>query len=248
MRFVVENVHFAYNDRNVLDGIFLELFPGGITALLGSNGTGKSTLIKIMAGVLRPDAGRVEADGVAVWKLSPAQRAGLIGVISQNVANPGGFTVEEVVAMGGYHRQGYGKLSAVERKLLDEALAVTGTEYLRQRRCDQLSGGELQLVMAAQTVMQVPEGGILLADEPVSMLDPARKKSFAMLLKKIARKHSGTLVATHDPLFAAKYADRILMMKNGRIISSGTPEEMLTVEKLTDVYGTAPEITDFPVY
>lgn len=244
MEITLEHISFAYTPGvPVLHDVTPVTAPNGVTALLGSNGSGKSTLLKIISGLCKPDSGCAGIDGEAIYTMSPRRRAAKIAVIPQQITNPGACTVAEVVAMGCYHRTPLAhKLPDNEKDLLAEVLLATGITHLRNRSCNELSGGEMQLVMAAQSFMQVPTGGILLADEPASMLDPARKKAFAELLRTYAPKRDITLFTTHEPALAAKYADRVILLKSGTVIASGTPDMVLTEDNLQAAYGSTPEI------
>ena len=243
MKLLLENISFCYHKPlQVLADISISPVPGGITALLGSNGSGKSTMLKIISGIYPPTSGKAEINGISIASMSPHKRAAMIAMIRQQPVQTA-YSVAETVAMGCYHRTSrWGSLPETEMKLLNNVLEISGITHLRNRSCDELSGGELQMVMAAQSLMQLPAGGILLADEPASMLDPAKKTAFAKLLRTGAASKTATVVTTHDPAFAARYADMVILLKSGRVIAAGTPAETLTAQKLAAAYDCTPEI------
>ena len=156
MKLVLENICFSYtSSTRVLSEVTLAPHPGGVTALLGSNGSGKSTLLKIISGMYRPDSGKAEIDSIPIASLPGRIRAANIAMIRQYPVNPGAYTVAEIIAMGCYHRTPRNsRLPDKEKQLLDSVLELAGIYHLRNRRCNELSGGELQLVMAAQSFMQ----------------------------------------------------------------------------------------------
>ncbi len=242
MKIEARSLEFSYSGTPVLRGIDFTSSPGELTVILGANGGGKSTLLRLFAGYLRPTAGTLLVDGAAPWRLPPRRRAAAAAVISQlrPVGNP--FTVFETVAMGAYHRIPLnGRMPPEEIAAVEEALEVFGLGGLAGRRCAELSGGEMQLAAAARARVQAAPGSILLADEPASMLDPARQRMLAGILKQWKSTLSALVMTTHDPAFAARYADRAVLLAEGTIIADGRPDQVLTAENLRRTYGCEPE-------
>ncbi len=234
MNLRTENLCFGYEGNRLLDSISLTLEPGRFTLLLGPNGSGKSTLLRLMTGELVPDSGSVLLDGRSIRSYRDRARARVLGVVLQTLIPAFDFTVEEIVMMG---RSAW--LSPLEmpgradREAVRNAMKLLQVDSLAGRPCSHLSGGELQRVMLASAFAGEPK--ILLLDEPTSATDPAHTVEVLRLLRERSRA-CGVLMVTHDLQLAANCADRILLLKEGRLFADGTPEEILTRENIRDVY------------
>ena len=235
MNIAVENLSFAYGEREILKDINFSVSPGGLTFLLGANGSGKSTLLKLLCGLLSPRQGKILLDGRVLNNFSLAERAKHIGVMLQKNAPALDFTAEEFVLFGRN-----AKLSRLappgenDFEAVRQSLCAVGMENFASRKANTLSGGEFQrLALAASLAL---ESEILLLDEPTSAQDPAQA---AMVLEKLQlhAQNKSILIISHDLQLARYFARRVLLLEGGRIFASGTPEECLTSQNLTRLYG-----------
>ncbi|MDP9382338.1 MAG: ABC transporter ATP-binding protein [Chloroflexota bacterium] len=247
-RLELSSVSFGYGSSpNVLRGLHLLVEPGEMTALLGANGCGKTTLLRLASGVLKPQEGDVLLDGVDVGSYSRGELARRVAVLPQELSAPGGWNVREVVSLGRTpHIPLLGAESPADVQAVDAALRIAKCESLAGREYASLSGGQKQRVALAMAVAQEPY--LLLLDEPTAHLDLRYR---AALLDSIAalREESGltVLAAMHDPSLAALYFPRLLLMSGGRIIADGAPEEVLTEPLLEEVYGAPVRVTSDPL-
>ncbi|HYF88515.1 ABC transporter ATP-binding protein [Azospirillum sp.] len=229
--------------RKVLSDIGFSVPHGAILGILGPNGSGKTTLLRCLAGLQAPSAGQVRIDGADPRALRPAELARRLALQAQDSAAALGFTVRDVVGMGRLvHRRSVFSASGVEdRAIVEDALARLELEALAERPVEQLSGGERQRVMIARALAQRPR--ILLLDEPTNHLDIQHR--FAVL--DLVRSLGITVVMTlHDIELAARWCDRLLLLKDGRLQADAAPEEALTAERLTAVYRVAAAVDRRP--
>lgn len=247
IRLELASVDFSYGERQVLDGLNLVVDPGEMVALLGANGGGKTTLLRLASGVLRPRRGSVCLDDWDAQRLSRRDLARLVSALPQELAAPPGWTVREVVSLG--RTPHIGLLSSeteTDRGAVNRALGVTATQEIADREYETLSGGQKQRVAVALAVAQAPR--LLLLDEPTAHLD---LKYRAALLDSIAelRDQLGltVLAAMHDPTLAALYFPRLLLLADGHIIADGAPVEVLTAPLLCEVYGAPVRVSQDPV-
>jgi iron complex transport system ATP-binding protein len=229
----------GYSGREVIRGVDLTLDRGQLICLLGPNGSGKSTLVRALCGILHHSDGQVRLDGEDLHDLSPAARARQIGFLPQEVQPGFSFRVHEAVALGArcagqasWFRPGPNpETDAAVRRALEAVDALD----LIDRQLDHLSGGERRRVLLASVLAQSPR--YLLLDEPTAMLDLEHQASLFERLAELARNGLGVLVVTHDLNLAARWADQILLLQNGKITASGTSKEVLVREKLEPVFG-----------
>ena len=231
----------------LIKDIELDLKPGELTALIGPNGAGKTTLLRTLLGLIQPDTGQVSLNGMDVQKLSPIKRARQIAYLPQTRLLAWPNIVTDVVALG---RFAFGttpaKLSPSDKAIIDEAMIACDIVHLAERRADSLSGGELARVHCARIfAAQAP---FLIADEPVAALDPRHQIRIMKLIKTYVSTERGALVVLHDINLAAQNADRLIWMKDGRIIADGTPKDTLTVERMADVFGVRALINKSHIY
>jgi iron complex transport system ATP-binding protein len=231
------DVAFAYDRAPVLAGVTLELAGGEIVAVIGPNGGGKTTLLKLAAGLLRPLSGSVT--------LGPAaSTAGGVAYLSQADPLPGAFSAREIVELGRLPHTGLmRRLSARDHRAVEAALARTGTSALAGRPIATLSGGEQQRVALARALAQEP--GVLLLDEPTNHLDPRHQVELFQALRAAAAEGVGVLVVVHDLAFAGA-ADRCVLLGRGAVVAQGTPAEVMRADVLGAVYGITMEITRSP--
>jgi iron complex transport system ATP-binding protein len=222
---VVSDLGVRYGQRHALAGVSLEAKPGEVTAIIGPNGSGKSSLIRAIAGLITHQ-GSVScgADGAA-----------RIGYLPQDVGSRAALTVLEVVLLG--------RLRALHLRLTDAdldaagaALATLGIEHLASRDLAELSGGQRQLVFLAQVLASEPQ--ILLLDEPISALDIRNQVEVLDTVRRLTRERGlTTLMVLHELSAAARAADRIIVLKEGKVAGDGLPDSVLTTQLLRDVFG-----------
>lgn len=242
------NVRLGYPDREVLAGISLALAPGEVCAVVGPNGTGKSTLIKSASGILPPLSGRILIQGEQIQRLRPDRRARRIGVVPQATHVPPAFTAEQVVLMGRTPHLGWlERESQADRAQAMQAMRRTGTDDLASRRMGELSGGEQQRVLVARALAQAPS--ILLLDEPTAHLDLRHQDQTLALIVELARSENlSVLIALHDLNLVARYSDRVGLLSNGTLAKLGEPRQVLNPEDLAAAYGVEIHVMDHPLH
>jgi iron complex transport system ATP-binding protein len=235
----------GYGARAVLNGFDLTIAAGRITAIVGANACGKSTLLRVMSRLLVPMRGKVLLDGKSVHRMPPRDLARDMGLLPQSPLAPEGITVLDLVSRGRHPHQGmFSRWSTADDTVVAEALTATGLADLADREVDELSGGQRQRVWIAMALAQ--QTGILLLDEPTTYLDIAHQIEVLDLLHDLNRARGTTIVMVlHDLNLAARYADILAAMIDGRLHSAGTPEEVLTEAMVAQVFGlTCKVITD----
>ena len=229
------DLEFAYNSRPVLRRISATIRPGRLTAIIGPNGSGKSTLLRCLNRILKPAQGSLHIDGRALSELTIRELARRIGYAPQNGFHNGSVTVAEVVLLGRRPHLRF-RVGPEDRARVREALAELGITDLAGRGFDQLSGGEKQKALLARALAQ--ETRFLLLDEPTSNLDPRHQLEVLNLLTKLKNdRRMGLAVVLHDLNLAARYADDMVLLHQGRAAARGAPEEVLTPDNLARVYG-----------
>lgn len=227
----------GYGQRLIVEALDLVVPRGAFTVLLGQNGSGKSTILRALAGLLRPVAGAVLLDGRPIRELSTRDLARRIGVLSQGPSAPEGLTVLDLVRQGRYpHRSIFARWSEADEIACEEALRLTNMGDLRDQRLDSLSGGQRQRAWIAMTLAQ--ETDILLLDEPTTFLDLAHQIEVMDLITELVRTRRKTIVAVlHDLNQASRHADHMVLLKAGRIAGSGKPGDVMTAANIGDVFG-----------
>ncbi len=214
----------------------LSIRTGEVLGVIGPNGSGKTTLLHISAGLISPVAGCVRLGGCSLQELARRSTARELGFLPQELSSEYDLTVEELVGMGRYpHVKGWGRLGKDDRAAIESSLQLTGVLALRTRRLSQLSGGEKKRAFLASVLAQQPR--FLLLDEPAAALDLPHQIRFFQLLHNLARDGMGIAVVTHDINLAALYSDRLLLLTAGKVLSLGSPREVLTKERVSEVYG-----------
>lgn len=243
----LERLRAGYGEGLVLDGLDLSLPRGRITAIVGANACGKSTLLRAMSRLLPPKAGRVLLDGADIHAVAPRRLARRLGFLPQSPVAPEGITVLDLVSRGRHPHQGlFGRWRVADERAVAEALRLTGTGDLAERPVEDLSGGQRQRVWIAMALAQQTD--ILLLDEPTTFLDINHQVEVLDLLTDLNRARGTTIVMVlHDLNLAARYADLLVAMADGRIHASGTPETVLTEPMLRAVFGLSARIVADPV-
>jgi iron complex transport system ATP-binding protein len=231
----VEGISVAYGDRAALRNVSLAVSPGEVVALVGPNGCGKTTLIKAITKVVPWSSGQVFIGEAPVRTLSPRELSRRVAVVPQNPQLPVGYTALEAVLMGRTpHLAFLDQEGAEDYRSSAAALERVGAAHLAQRHVDELSGGERQNVVLARALAQ--DAPILLLDEPTANLDIGHQIKAARLVRNLASGGLAVLAAVHDLTLASLYSDRIILMTDGEVIASGTPEDVLTAESLRAAY------------
>jgi iron complex transport system ATP-binding protein len=220
--------------REILAGLDLALRPGEVTVLLGPNGAGKSTLLSALAGLLAPASGKVLLDGEDLSALAPAGRARRIGFLPQTPEVAWPLEVRILVGLGRIPHIGARGLSADDARIIEAALAEAGAADLADRDASTLSGGERARVMIARVLAGEPDW--LLADEPLAGLDPGCQIDAAETLVRRARAGCGVVLTLHDLTLAARIADRVLVLAEGRLLADGPPEVALVPDVLARAF------------
>ncbi|WP_298873045.1 ABC transporter ATP-binding protein [uncultured Microbacterium sp.] len=242
-----EGVTLGYGDRTIVDSLDLSLPPGKVTAIVGANACGKSTLLKAMARLLSPTTGQVLLDGKAIHRMPTKQVARVLGLLPQSPVAPDGIAVSDLVSRGRHPHQGaLSRWTRADDDAVARALDATDTAHLADRHVDQLSGGQRQRVWIAMALAQ--ETDVLLLDEPTTFLDISHQIDVLDLLTDLNRER-GTTVAMvlHDLNLAARYADHLVAMAQGRIVAAGDPAEVLTEDTVQEVFGLRSRVVPDPL-
>lgn len=237
------NLAARLGEKQVLAKVSLRLTSGQVTALVGANGAGKSTFLECLAGLRRPDAGRVELDAQPVLRLSTRARARRIGFLPQSPEIAWAVDVRTYVGLGRTAHTGAWGLRGEDRAAVEAALGLTNLEALASRSILSLSGGERARALIARVLAGQPEW--LLADEPLAGLDPRHVLEAADLFRRMAHDEGqGVLLTLHDLGTAMRVADRIVVLSGGRVIADGAPGEALTPAVLRQAYGVEARVAE----
>ncbi|MCK0753827.1 ABC transporter ATP-binding protein [Chromohalobacter japonicus] len=236
----------GYESRRVLDGVDLTVAEGKLTVLLGANGSGKSTLLKTLARTLIPSAGQVCLDGKDIHRRNTREVAQRLGILPQGPVAPEGLTVRQLVGMGRFpHQRLWRQDAEQDARAIREAMAYADVTEFAERSVDALSGGQRQRCWIAMVLAQ--ETDLILLDEPTTFLDLKVQVDLLELLSRLAHEHGRTLLLVlHDLNLAAAYADQLVMMHEGQIVTRGTPEEVFTATNLKHVFDLDAHVLEDP--
>lgn len=237
----VNNLTKVYGSKTVLSGINTRFPARRISSLIGPNGAGKTTLLMMIARLLEPTHGEVLMDGKRVSNIRIGEYARRVATLRQSPDFNLRLTVEELVAFGRFPH-GRGVLTAEDQHAISEAIAFLSLEPLRQAYVDELSGGQRQMAFLAMTIAQQTD--CLLLDEPLNNLDIRHAVQIMRALRRLCDDHGRTVIlVVHDINFAANYSDHIVAMKDGAVHGAGTVDQVLTEQRLQELYGLEFEIT-----
>ncbi|KXF75692.1 iron dicitrate ABC transporter ATP-binding protein [Paramesorhizobium deserti] len=237
----------GYGDAVILEGLDLDVPAGKITAIVGANACGKSTLLRTMSRLISPRRGHVLLDGKSIHRMPPRQLARTLGLLPQSPIAPEGITVADLVSRGRHPHQGMlSRWTRGDDEAVAAALEATKTAALADRPVDKLSGGQRQRVWIAMALAQRTD--VLLLDEPTTFLDISHQVEVLDLLIDLNQARGTTIVMVlHDLNLAARYADYLVAMTGGRLHISGKPEEVLTEETVHHVFGLESRIITDPI-
>lgn len=240
------HLNIAYEDRLIVEDLNVSIPQGKITALVGANGSGKSTILKTMARIMNPKGGSVLLNGKSIHKQSTREVAKQLAILPQNPTAPQGLTVYELVSYGRFpHQKGFGGLKGEDKKIVEWAIEATRMQEFAERSLDQLSGGQRQRAWIAMALAQETE--ILFLDEPTTFLDMAHQLEVLQLLEELNNMSQRTIImVVHDLNHAARYAHHMIAIKQGKAVASGTPEEVVTTPVLREVFGIEADIVTDP--
>ncbi len=238
----IKDISYSYGDKNAIENISIDVKQGEFVGIIGPNGSGKSTVLKNVYRALTPSSGEILLDGKNILTMPYRKTAQKMAVVGQENDVPFDFTVEEMVAMGRSPRKKLFDIDTAEDKaMVHHALEHLGMEEMAKRSYLNLSGGEKQRVLLARAVAQ--ECDFFVLDEPTNHLDISYQLEIFDFIKRL---EITVLAAIHDLNMAALYCDRIYVLKDGKIVFSGTPEAVLTEQNIFDIYGVRSSVSKNP--
>lgn len=241
------NLSLGYHDTIISDNLDVAVPDGGFTVIIGPNACGKSTLLRALSRLLKPRRGAVHLDGKLIESYPAKQLARRLGLLPQTSVAPDGITVADLVARGRYpHQKLLRHWSSTDETAVRAAMSATGVTDLSARPVDELSGGQRQRVWVAMALAQ--QTPLLLLDEPTTFLDIAHQIDILELCRDLHRRHHRTLVAVlHDINHACRYATHLIAMRDGAVVASGAPDQIVTADLIEEVFGLPCVIMPDPV-
>ncbi|WP_144558944.1 ABC transporter ATP-binding protein [Shouchella miscanthi] len=246
-QFETKDIVAGYDGTTILNDVSLVVPNNKINVIIGANACGKSTLLKTMARLLKPDKGSITLDGKKIHDIPPKKLAKVLGLLPQSPIVPEGITVADLVGRGRFPHQSIFKgWSKKDYEAVTEAMDMMKITELANRNIDELSGGQRQRVWIAMALTQQTD--ILLLDEPTTFLDITYQVEILDLLTDLNRKHGTTIVMVlHDINLTARYADYIFALKQGRLIAEGLPGEVITSELIQEIFELKCDVIADPV-
>ena len=246
-RLVAEHISLGYGERLIVDDLDLSIPAGVVTTVIGPNGCGKSTLLRALSRLLKPRTGTVLLDGHDITTMRTREVARVLGMLPQAPVAPEGLTVADLVSRGRHpHQSWFRQWSSDDEDEVAIALDRTGIADLADRPIDELSGGQRQRAWISMALAQGTD--ILLLDEPTTYLDLAHSVEVLDLVDRLHSELGRTVVMVlHDLNLAVRYSDHLVVMKDGRVVASGVPSEVISVELLREVFDLDASVIDDPV-
>ncbi|MEM9274490.1 MAG: ABC transporter ATP-binding protein [Cyanobacteria bacterium P01_F01_bin.143] len=247
MSLVSNNLSGGYDRQIIVKQIGLTLEPGDWLSIIGANGSGKSTMLKLLCRLLKPMGGKVVLNGKAIHQLPPQIVAQQIAILPQQQTIPNGLTVEQLVSLGRTPYQSWYQWESTQqdRLFIEKALSQTQLESLRDRPVSQISGGERQRAFLALALAQNPQ--ILFLDEPTTYLDINYQLQLLELLKELNQQGLTIVTVLHEINLAARYSKQIALLKKGRIYTIADVKTALTTDNLAEVFGVKVAVINTPV-
>jgi len=246
VRLGARELSLGYGGTSIVDGLTVDVAAGAVTAIVGPNACGKSTLLRGLARLMSPSAGQVILDGSDITSLRTKDVARKLGLLPQSSIAPEGITVADLVTRGRFpHQTMLRQFSRDDQQAVADAMAATGVTAIAGRPVDQLSGGQRQRVWIAMVLAQ--QTPLILLDEPTTFLDIAHQIELLDLFADLNAEQGRTIVAVlHDLNHACRFADQIIAMKAGSIVAQGNPAEIVTADLVEEVYGLRCQVIDDP--
>jgi iron complex transport system ATP-binding protein len=242
-----KNVTLCLRDKTILSDVSFKVSSGEFFVIIGPNGAGKTSLLKVLSGFYKTDEGSISINGRDLFSYSRRHLSQILSIVPQQIEVGFPFTVAETVIMGRTPHLGLlGLESREDYRIAEEAMEFTDIGHLADRKLFQLSGGELQRVIIARAICQQPE--IILLDEPTTALDPAHQLKIMDLMEKFRKEHNITVImVSHDLNLASMYGERIILLKDGKVVETGEPGKVLDEKLLEDTYGCRLMVDENPL-
>jgi iron-siderophore transport system ATP-binding protein len=246
VRLGARELTLGYGGTAIVEGLTVDVAAGAVTAIVGPNACGKSTLLRGLARLMSPSGGQVILDGSDITRLRTKDVARRLGLLPQSSIAPEGITVADLVSRGRFpHQTMLRQFSRDDQRAVADAMAATGVTAIAGRPVDQLSGGQRQRVWIAMVLAQ--QTPLILLDEPTTFLDIAHQIELLDLFGELNAEQGRTIVAVlHDLNHACRFADQIIAMKAGTIVAQGNPAEVITAPLVEEVYGLKCQVIDDP--
>ena len=234
----IKNLAAGYGKKHILSNIYVDINEGEFTCLLGKNGTGKTTFFKTLLGLIPSLQGNIYYKGQNMLDLKPAEQANIISYVPQAHGTPFPYKVIDVVIMGQYThtKSWFGKPNKENRHVAMACLEELSIQHLAHKTFSKISGGEKQMVMIARAMAQRPK--FIAMDEPTSNLDLGNQQQVLNTVMKLRDSGYGVIMNTHSPEQALNYADKVILLKNGKIAACGKPTKVLNSELVSNLYNT----------
>lgn len=238
-----KDLSISYGEKVIVDNLNIEIPKGKITTIIGPNGCGKSTTLKSISRILKPKTGSIYISGKEIYELSTKEIAKQMAILPQTPQAPGRITVRELVSYGRFpHKKGFGSLKNEDKNIINWALKATNMDEYKNVSIGELSGGQRQRVWIAMALAQQTE--LILLDEPTTYLDLSHQLEILTLLQELNIKEKRTIVMVlHDLNLASRFSDYIISMRNGKVITSGSPKEVMTKKTLKNVFNIDAQIS-----
>lgn len=242
-----EHIQVGYEDKIIIEDLSLHIHKGEIVSILGPNGCGKSTLLKTLSRIIKPKQGTIWIENNEMSELNSKVISKKIALLSQHNEAPQDITVKELIYYGRFpHKKWYEAKSQEDEEIVEWAMVHTRLTDYSDRKVRALSGGERQRVWLAMALAQKPE--VLLLDEPTTYLDISHQLELMELIEEINKKLNMTIVMVlHDLNQASKYSDRLVIMKKGKIMSDGTPKDVINQDLIREIYNIQCDIDKDPI-